>query len=334
LNGLGGADTLIGMDGKDTLDGGSGADFLHGGDGNDTYQVDDSRDVIDEENSDGTDVVLARVSFSLANQEQAKGDVENLTLFGDADIDGTGNGLANRITGNAGANVLKGGGGNDVVFAGEGNDTIDGGLGADDMHGDAGNDLYVVDNAADIVDEGGGNGIDTIQSSIGFSLSDAVHAKGAIENLALSGSADIDGTGNNLANLITGNAGANVLKGGNDAITGGSGNDVLTGGAGADTFLFDFALSKKANVDVITDFSADDTILLDDAIFARLKSGVLKGNAFHKGKQADDGNDRIIYNEKSGVLRYDNDGDGKHKAKIIAILDDDMNLKVGDLMVI
>jgi Ca2+-binding RTX toxin-like protein len=307
--------------------------------------VDDSGDVVNEESFDGIDVVNAWVSFSLADQEHAKGDIENLRLLDDADIDGTGNGLANLITGNTGANVLRGGGGNDVVFGGEGNDTIDGGLGADAMHGDDGDDLYVVDNAADIVDESGGTGIDSVRSSVGFSLSDAVHAKGAIENLTLAGGANIDGIGNDLANLISGNAGANVLKGGggndevsgaggNDVVSGGSGHDVLTGGAGADTFLFDFALSKKANVDTITDFSANDMILLDDAIFTKLKSGELKGSAFHKGKQADDSHDRIIYNEKNGVLRYDDDGDGKHKAKTIAILDHDMNLKVGDLMVI
>ncbi len=345
LNGFGGADNLIGLDGKDTLDGGSGADFLQGGDGNDTYRVDDSGDVVDEEYSNGVDVVTASVSFNLADEERAKGDVENLKLLGNTDINGTGNSLANLITGNAGANVLKGGGGNDVVFSGDGNDTIDGGLGADDMHGHVGNDLYVVDNVADIVDESGGSGTDTIQSSIGFSLSDAVHAKGAIENLTLAGAANIDGTGNNLANLITGNAGANLLKGGggNDNITGAGGNnsmhgdggsDILTGGAGADSFIFDAGLGQ--GVDHITDFrrKEGDTLYFDDAMFGKLKSGNLKKSAFEIGEKADSKRDRVIYDKEDGVIRYDDDGAGKHKAKIIAILDDSASLKAGDFMVI
>jgi len=76
-----------------------------------------------------------------------------------------------------------------------------------------GNDTYVVDNGGDIVNETGGNGLDTVQSSITFSLSDAVHAIGVIENLTLTGTAAINGTGNALANVITGNSGNNVIAG-------------------------------------------------------------------------------------------------------------------------
>ena len=69
-----------------------------------------------------------------------------------------------------------------------GNDTLNGGAGADTMIGGLGNDIYVVDNAGDVVDETGGDGTDTVQSSVTFSLSDAVRAIGDIENLTLTGS--------------------------------------------------------------------------------------------------------------------------------------------------
>ena len=88
------------------------------------------------------------------------------------------------------------------------------------MRGGAGNDVYVVDNASDIVNESltGSNGADTVQSSISFSLANTSRVLGSVENLTLLGSGNISGTGNALNNVLTGNAGANVLNGaaGND----------------------------------------------------------------------------------------------------------------------
>ena len=96
------------------------------------------------------------------------------------------------------------------------------------MLGGAGHDIYVVDNGGDVVDESGGDGTDTVQAAISFSLADSVHAIGDIENLTLLGSAAINGTGNALANVLIGNAGNNMLAG-----LGGA--DTLDGGAGIDT---------------------------------------------------------------------------------------------------
>ena len=50
--------------------------------------------------------------------------------------------------------------------------------------------------------------------------------------MTLTGTAAIDGTGNELANTITGNSGNNVLDGGADALV-----DTLDGGAGNDTYV-------------------------------------------------------------------------------------------------
>jgi serralysin len=206
---------LRGLAGNDVLNGGAGADTMIGGTGNDTYVVDNASDVVDETGGDGTDAIQTALAFSLA----ALGAIENLTLTGSAAISGTGNDFDNVITGNSGANTLMGLGGND---------TLNGGTGADTMIGGTDNDTYVVDNAGDVVDDTGGGGTDTVQSSVTFSLSDAVRAKGDIENLALTGTRAINGTGNALANIITGNDGKNTLVG-----LGGA--DQLIGGAGTDT---------------------------------------------------------------------------------------------------
>ncbi len=222
LSGGAGNDTLNGGDGNDTLSGGTGADNMNGGFGNDVYIVDNAGDVAGEVAS-GTDTVLSSVTHTLS------ANLENLTLTGAAAINGTGNSKANVITGNAANNVLSGLAGNDTLSGGDGNDTLNGGTGADNMDGGLGNDVYIVDNAGDVAGEVAG-GVDTVQSSVTHTLS--VN----LENLTLTGTAAIDGTGNAKANVITGNSGNNVLSGGsgNDTLSGGSGNDTLNGGTGAD----------------------------------------------------------------------------------------------------
>jgi Ca2+-binding RTX toxin-like protein len=137
------------------------------------------------------------------------------------------------------ANAIYGLGGNDTIYGNGGNDFIDGGVGADIMRGNAGNDTYVVDNVRDITREAAGQGIDTVQASLNWTLS------ADVENLTLIGAANINGTGNALNNTITGNAGNNTLYGGlgYDIIVGGAGDDMIVvdgsgrvyGGIGADT---------------------------------------------------------------------------------------------------
>jgi trimeric autotransporter adhesin len=252
ITGNAGVNILTGLGGNDTLDGGAGADTMIGGTGNDTYVVDNAGDVVTELPGEGTDTVLASVSFT------ASGNIENVTLTGTADINATGDDGDNVLIGNAGVNILTGLGGND---------TLDGGGGADTMVGGAGNDTYTVNNAGDVVTELPGDGIDTVNSSVTYTL-------GAdVENLNLTGTGNIGGSGNASANIINGNDGSNNLNGnggadtisgglGDDHIYGGSGADTMTGDDGADIFVFK-ASTAYTSVDTITDFDAVEGDKLD-----------------------------------------------------------------------
>ena len=312
LTGNDAANVLMGMRGNDRLDGGGGADTMRGGAGNDIYIVDNPGDVVDEgvAGSGGTDKVRSSISFSLADGAHAKGTIENLTLTGNAAIDGTGTDLANIIFGNGADNTLDGG---------AGDDKLNGRGGADTMLGGAGNDLYIVNNAGDVADEGaaGSGGIDTVRSSVTFSLADGVHARGTIENLTLTGKAAIGATGNAVANILVGNSGSNNIDGR-------EGNDDLYGGAGADNFIFDTKIYKSAtNRDVVHDFNvARDTIVLDNAIFPKLGGeGTINSKYFYEGTKAHDHNDYLIFNDKNDELIYDSNGSRHGHAKVIAIID-------------
>ncbi|MCA3420179.1 MAG: calcium-binding protein, partial [Roseomonas sp.] len=121
-------------------------------------------------------------------------------------------------------------------------------------------------------------------------------------------------TGNSLVNVLTGGALADTLDGGsnNDTLNGGAGNDSLIGGTGNDQFIFNTALSAT-NVDTIQGYNvADDTILLDDAIFGGVGAAgtSLAASAFAIGTAATTTQHRIIYNSTTGALLYDADGSG------------------------
>jgi Ca2+-binding RTX toxin-like protein len=232
------ADTLNGGAGNDRLDGGAGNDVMDGGAGNDTYVVDSSTDIAAETlpGDGGVDLVQ-----SSASSYTLGANVENLTLLGTADINGTGNSLNNILTGNSGSNSL------------------DGGAGADKMAGGLGNDTYRVDAVGDMVTEALNAGTDNVISSVTYTL-------GAnLENLQLISGANINGTGNTLDNVLTGSNGDNLLSGlgGNDTLRGLHGNDTLNGGSGNDTFLFGVGDGN----DVIQDNSGCfDTVQFDPGI--------------------------------------------------------------------
>jgi Ca2+-binding RTX toxin-like protein len=192
---------------------------------------------------DGIDVVCADVSWTLGRN------LENLTLAGTAAIDATGNGLANVLTGN------------------DGNNWLDGKGGADTLAGGFGDDTYEVAQTSDVVIEKADQGTDTVRSSVGYTLGEH------LENLTLTGTKAINGTGNTLANVLTGNSANNKLTGGagddrleglagTDTLVGGSGNDsyVLGRGYGADTIVENDSTPENADSATFLDGVASDQI--------------------------------------------------------------------------
>ncbi len=362
LIGNAGRNILSGGGGDDMLRGSGGEDRMIGGFGNDTYFVDSPGDIVQEGAGEGTDDrVVSQGSYALAIDAR----VERLATSDDAGtaaISLTGSDFANTITGNAGNNVINGGGGNDVLMGlagadtligGSGDDTLDGGAGIDNHAGGTGNDTYLIDTGGDLIQEVVGEGNDRALASVNYTLGAGLQ----VEQLATTnadGLAFINLTGNEIDNIITGNAGGNFLTGnagndtligggGNDALRAGLGNDTLIGGAGKDTlsgnagndfFRFTGTLGP-GNVDKITDYTVtDDTIQLDRTAFGGLLAGALAGSAFNVGTAATDADDRIIYDQATGQLWFDPDGNAAGAAILFATLTPGIVLNAGEFVVL
>ncbi|NMQ27230.1 matrixin family metalloprotease [Candidatus Accumulibacter phosphatis] len=298
LTGNSGANRLEGYAGNDTLDGGTGNDTMLGGDGNDYYYVRDSGDIVSESNATastgGTDTVLTYVSsYTLG------ANVENGRIVTSAAAKLSGNSL------------------NNYLYAGAGNNVIDGGAGSDTVtyyYGVSGSTGVIVSLATTAAQATGGSGTDTLTS---------------IEHLR----------GSNNADQLTGNSAANRLEGyaGNDTLNGGLGNDTLIGGSGSDSIRFDTLLNALSNRDTISDFDvAADSIELENAIFSSLSStGTLAAGSFRSaaGVSAVDANDFILYDNVSGALHYDADGNGAGLAVQFASLSSGLALTSADFLV-
>lgn len=254
----------------------------------------------------------------------------NDTLTGSSGADNW-NGLDgnDRLNGNAGNDTLSGGNGNDTLDGSTGNDLLNGGAGTDLLRGGAGNDRYVVNAASDSVVELSGGGTDSVTSTATVTL--AVN----VENLTLSGTAGIGGTGNAGSNTLTGNAGANLLRGmdgsdrllgnaGNDTLDGGAGADTATGGAGNDVYIVDRAsdaIVEGANAGVDTVRSSTSRTLgtnLENLVLTgsagtsgtgNLVANVLTGNTGANLLRGDSGNDTLIGGAGNDTLAGGHDRD-------------------------
>ena len=103
-----------------------------------------------------------------------------------------------------------------------------------------------------------------------------------------------------------------------------------------DSFIFAAPLDAATNVDTITDFAHDvDTIRLDDAVFAGLPTGPLEAKAFARTTDISEGDDRVIYDQMTGNLFFDDDGGLRVDAILFATLDNrPANLDATDFVVI
>jgi Ca2+-binding RTX toxin-like protein len=186
------------------------------------------------------------MSFSGSNANDTLiGTSADETLYGNAGNDNLNGGAGYDILyGDAGNDILNGGadhfGQLDKLYGGEGDDILyaQGWHGGDILEGGIGNDTYVIDvveNGFDPAEptliEAFNGGIDTVISSATWTLGNN------FENLTLTGTAAINGFGNELNNTLTGNSAANYLASeeGHDFLYGGDGDDLLYGGGGNDT---------------------------------------------------------------------------------------------------
>jgi len=297
-------DALSGTVGANVLDGGAGADTLVGGAGNDVYGVDSAGDVVVE--SVGIDRVQSAISYSLgaglenlmltgtkaisgagnAANNVIAGNAGNNLLDGGAGIDTASYAPARvavtvnlalttiQFTSGAGADTLlnfenlTGSAFNDILGGNAQANVIDGGLGADAMAGGAGDDTYFVNNAADQITELDVGGIDTVQSSITWTLG------AETENLRLTGMNAINGAGNAGNNVIYANDANNTLDGagGIDTLSYayasagvtvnlGIATQQITGGSGTDTVLRFENLTGSNFADNFTGNSAANTLI-------------------------------------------------------------------------
>jgi Ca2+-binding RTX toxin-like protein len=310
LQGLGGNDTLYGYTGNDVLDGGVGADVMNGGPDNDTYYVDNAGDQVIEAAGGGTDHVLTSVSYTLGAGQSVE--IFTPTSFGSTTaINLTGNALVQSITGNAGNNTLN-----------------DGGAGAaDTLRGLGGNDNYIVNNSGDIVIETTGGGTDHVLSSVSFTLG-AGQSVEILGPTSFASTANINLTGNALAQTIIGNAGNNTLNdggaGAGDTLQGLGGNDnyivnntsdiVLEGaGGGTDHVLtsVSFVLGAGQSVESFTptSFASTTAINLTGNALAQSIIGNAGNNTLNDGGaggadtlQGLGGNDNYIVNNTGDAV--------------------------------
>jgi Ca2+-binding RTX toxin-like protein len=241
------------------------------------------------------------------------------------------NGL--QIIGNSGVNSLTGTAYNDLITGNGGNDVMD---------GRDGSDVYLVNisterTAAEINDTGltGSDELRFAATTAGQTLI-VYGADLGLESLVI-------GTGTGATAITTATTALNVnaaaaanglsLQGnyGNNTITGSSyadrlmgnrGNDTITGGGGADIFRFDSTLSASTNRDTLTDFNpSEDRIELENAIFsALLLTGPLSAAAFSVGAAATNADQRILYNNLTGTLTYDSNGNAAAGSTVFATL--------------
>jgi Ca2+-binding RTX toxin-like protein len=297
LDGGSGNDTLEDSMGNDTINGGAGDDNISdpyglntilGGDGNDTIvasgNIDGGAgndtitsivainslggyfpDHVTLSGGDGDDHIFANNNFLGAILDGGAG---NDTLVGTLDYT-----TNETFYGGDGDDIISAGSGNDTLYGGNGDDSLKGGTGVDLMVGGLGNDVYEVDSLSDNVVEGANEGNDTVVASLTYTLS------ANFENVQLSGTSNINATGNDSDNNITGNSGVNILTGlgGNDIIDGKAGADTMVGGSGNDYYYVD-------NVgDVVTELADEGT----DSVFstvsytlsANVENLILQGSA-------------------------------------------------------
>jgi Ca2+-binding RTX toxin-like protein len=307
--------TLAGLDGNDrliALNVSGQAHELIGGRGDDTYVIAERASSVIEFANEGIDAVeTTSAIYVLGNN------LENLTFTNAIAHAGVGNELANFIIGSTAS---------DELYGREGNDTLDGGSGAANaLFGQQGDDRYFIRVAGDSIIEFANEGRDqvTLDSTVSsFTL------PANVEDLTSIGGAKTI-VGNALDNQLSGNSGADQIVGmdGNDIIIGLNGADLLQGGNGADQFLY---RGGETGFDRILDFvSGTDKIALSAAFFTPTANVAFVTGA---GAVANSANSTFLYDTSTGIVSYDDDGNGAGAAVQLAQLNLGQTVVAGDFI--
>lgn len=356
LMGGAGDDILVGGKGNDTLTGGNGIDTFTVTSGTDTITdlgaggvdiVTVAQGAIANATINSAWIATSATSNSGTANISTSGLAVNLSLVtkGSGGFNVSNTGAATTLSGSGLSDKLVGGAYNDILLGGAGNDTLVGGSGNDKLTGGIGIDTFSVTSGTDSITDLGAGGADVLTVGLGSNVNATINtawiATAATSN---NGTANINTSGLavNLASVIAGKNGftvtniggattlngssfADVLIGGkgNDTLVGGLGSDMLTGGAGNDVFVFNTAANASAQ-DTINDFiSGSDKLQFKKTIFSKLGAvGDLKAAEFNAGNfiSGQDATDRIIYNNKTGGLYYDADGNGVNASVQIALI--------------
>ncbi len=310
---------LRGADGNDTLAGGGGFDELDGGTGIDTADYSDQN---------GTVTILLGADEGVA---QIDGEAEDVLKSIENASGGSKNDL---FAGNDQANGFRGLGGNDGFRSG-------------DSQGAADRDIF----------DGGGGDKDLVSyadatKKVSVALNESAQATVFVGGVAKDKVLNVESVeGGKVGDELVGDRNANVLigNGGDDRLDSRSGLDVLEGGAGRDEFVFVTDPDSASSWDLIQDFShRDDSILLDRSVFTNRRGdgidgsdgglGTLVSFQFHKGSEAGAGaagrDDYILYDQSTGRLLYDIDGNEEALPQLIAKVDPGTVLDASDIIVI
>ncbi len=273
------------------------------------------------------------------------------------------------IYGGGGDDILSGGSGSDVLDGGAGIDTavFSGNRSDYSLAYASSNSDYTLSLADKVPSRDGEDTIKRVEffqfADGTFSLDDllglrvtttgdkvdSVTLSDGVFDFVVNGGLNLSVIGNALDNIITGDRGKNFISGmdGSDTINGGLGNDTLRGGHGDDVFVFNTKLGtsktdRKVNFDKIADFNVKyDSLWLDHTIFRKLGQkgsedhpAKLSKDFFTIGTHAQDANDYLIYDKKTGILSYDVDGSGPKAAIEFAQLSKHLKLTYKDFFVI
>ncbi|MCB1496727.1 MAG: hypothetical protein KDJ86_13135 [Bauldia sp.] len=185
--------------------------------------------------------------------------------------------------------------------------------------GDNGAAIYVQDGAITVKNSGVIKGL--VQGDVTEEIDDKIVNKGSIKG-------DVNLWGGDDKVVNKGKIKGDVHLGGGDdtykskagkakMVFSDYGNDKLIAGDSKDKFVFSSALDSFQNVDTVKKFEPGyDKFYLHTMIFSSLATGPLPASQFHKGKQAADSDDYIIYDKKEGDLYFDRDGSGNLYAQV------------------